>query len=156
MGTQIELRHLAFFGAMDAVSKEKVGEEPAAEKKDDGNGEAASSYAASPVSPPAEKGSGQKVSLFADCSEIKGTKPLTVPYTVGGKKESVSVCVDPATASAGSRSTWPQAGPASAMSEASAARATRASRRSITTVVAPEEPVVPSGTVGRWSTSAGW
>ena len=94
MGTQIELRHLAFFGAMDAVSKEEVGEEPAAEKKDDGKGEAASSYAASPVSPPPEKGSGQKVSLFADCSEIKGTKPLTVPYTVGGKKESVSVCVE--------------------------------------------------------------
>ncbi|HPM41059.1 MAG TPA: trypsin-like peptidase domain-containing protein [bacterium] len=94
MGTQIELRHMAFFGAMGAVSKEEIGEAPATEKGEEVKGGAASSYAASPVSTPAEKGSAQKSNLFADCSEIKGTKPLTVPYTVGGKKESVSVCVE--------------------------------------------------------------
>ena len=93
MGNQIEGRHIAFFGSMGAVLPAGAGEGELANGADGGRAAPASGYVASPLPPQVPKGS-ERLSLFADCSGIKGSKPLTVPYSVAGRKESVGVCIE--------------------------------------------------------------
>ncbi|HPQ81392.1 MAG TPA: trypsin-like peptidase domain-containing protein [bacterium] len=95
MGTQIELRHMAFFNAMGAVTKQEARKVKASEdetKKNEAAG--ASNYAVSSPSPAKGPEGKERTSLFSDCAQLKGSRPLTVPYSFNGQKESVGVCLE--------------------------------------------------------------